>query len=178
MAALIALLVLSGTEPPEATVLESPTAAVSAPADRSRPTVWPALDEPFVATTRTAQRETRREEPRAQPTAATADEEQEIVLPEDDPAKAATLANINEVMSTYSAAGVPILRPLLSSRDPDIREDAIMAMSQLGVPEAATALRQAARQTTNLRERDELMEAAEFAESRSMLELHGWRPGR
>jgi hypothetical protein len=176
VAALVALLVLSGTEP--APVPESPAAGVSAPADRPRPAARPALGEGFAANTRMGPRETGREAPRAPTATATEGEEVVIVLPEDDPAKAATLANINEAMSTYSAAGVPVLQPLLTSRDPDIREEAIDAMSQLGVPEAAAALRQAARQASNPRERAELLEAAEFAESPSMLETHGWRPGR
>jgi HEAT repeat protein len=77
--------------------------------------------------------------------------------------KEATMSYIQDAMTTWSAEGVPALQPLLSSPDKEIRAEAIEAMKQLSVPEAVTALRQAANQTKDPAERQRLLDAAEWA---------------
>jgi len=77
--------------------------------------------------------------------------------------KEATMAVIHDAMTTWSAEGVPTLRPLLSSPDKEIRAEAIEAMKQLSVPEAVAALRAQAKETKDPAERKALLDAAEWA---------------
>jgi hypothetical protein len=79
--------------------------------------------------------------------------------------KEQTIETINDAMLTYSAEGVPVLAPLLANPDEEIRAEAIEAMKQLGVPEAAGALRYAASRTSDPEEKATLLEAAEFVET-------------
>ena len=78
--------------------------------------------------------------------------------------KQAVMDRIQEAMSTYSAEGVPVLKPLLTSPDLEIREHAIEAMKQLDAPEAAAALREVANKTTDPRDRQAMLEAADFVD--------------
>jgi HEAT repeat protein len=71
---------------------------------------------------------------------------------------------IQEAIATYSAEGVPILKPLLLSPDLEIREQAIEGMKQLDAPEAAAALREAAKKVTDPRDRQAMLEAADFVD--------------
>jgi len=79
-------------------------------------------------------------------------------------AKAATLETINEAMTTYSAEGLPVLRPYLKNPDPEIRAAALEAIVQLGVPEGAQVLREAANSAKTTREQIEMLQGAEFLE--------------
>jgi hypothetical protein len=73
--------------------------------------------------------------------------------------------SIFEAVSTYSPAGVSRIKPMLQSPDEEIRASAIEGMRQIGLPEAAAALREAAqRGTTRQEDREEMLEAAEFIE--------------
>ena len=73
--------------------------------------------------------------------------------------------SIFEAVSTYSPAGVSRIKPMLQSPDEEIRASAIEGMKQIGLPEAAAALREAAqRGTTRQEDREEMLEAAEFIE--------------
>ena len=73
--------------------------------------------------------------------------------------------SIFEAVSTYSPAGVIQIKPMLQSPDEQIRSSAIEGMRQIGLPEAAAALREAAqRGTTRQEDREEMLEAAEFIE--------------
>lgn len=74
------------------------------------------------------------------------------------------LATIQDAMTTWSAEGVPVLQPMLSNPDREIREAAVEAMKQLGVPEAVVALRTAARKTSDPEERQAMLDAAAWAE--------------
>jgi hypothetical protein len=78
--------------------------------------------------------------------------------------KQAVMDRIQEAISTYSAEGVPVLKPLLTSPDLEIREHAIEAMKQLDAPEAAAALREVANKTTDPRDRQAMLEAADFVD--------------
>ena len=78
--------------------------------------------------------------------------------------KAQTLELIDAAMSTYSDEGLPALKSYLSHSDPDIRSATVEALKQLAVPQAADALRQAAKSARNDRERISMLEAAEFLE--------------
>jgi hypothetical protein len=78
--------------------------------------------------------------------------------------KQVVMDRIQEAISTYSAEGVPILKPLLLSPDLEIREQAIEGMKQLDAPEAAAALREAAKKVTDPRDRQAMLEAAEFVD--------------
>jgi len=85
--------------------------------------------------------------------------------------KAAAIQQIVEGKVTYSAEGVPLIQPYLNNPDPEIRLEAIEAMKQLDAPEAAAALRQAAKTARNAEERAAMLEAAEFVELPSILDL-------
>jgi hypothetical protein len=103
----------------------------------------------------------------ATPSTAAAKPEAQAEAPEQTAQKAAkeqTLSVIHNAMTTWSEEGVPVIQPYLSSPDREIRVEAIEAMKQLGVPQAAAALRAAAKRTTNPDEREVMLEAAEFAE--------------
>ena len=78
--------------------------------------------------------------------------------------KQMVMDRIQEAISTYSAEGVPILKPLLLSPDLEIREQAIEGMKQLDAPEAAAALREAAKKVTDPRDRQAMLEAADFVD--------------
>ena len=78
--------------------------------------------------------------------------------------KQVVMDRIQEAISTYSAEGVPILKPLLLSPDLEIREQAIEGMKQLDAPEAAAALREAAKKVTDPRDRQVMLEAADFVD--------------
>jgi type IV secretory pathway VirB10-like protein len=78
--------------------------------------------------------------------------------------KQVAMDRIQEAISTYSAEGVPILKPLLLSPDLEIREQAIEGMKQLDAPEAAAALREAAKKVTDPRDRQAMLEAADFVD--------------
>ncbi|MCX6965279.1 MAG: HEAT repeat domain-containing protein [Verrucomicrobia bacterium] len=78
--------------------------------------------------------------------------------------KQVVMDRIQEAISTYSAEGVPILKPLLLSPDLEIREQAIEGMKQLDAPEAAAALREAAKKVTDPRDRQAMLEAADFVD--------------
>jgi hypothetical protein len=70
---------------------------------------------------------------------------------------------INEAVVTYSAEGIKVIRPYLTDSDPEIRESALNGMIQLGVPEAAKALREVSKQSSlKAKERLKLLEAADF----------------
>jgi hypothetical protein len=103
----------------------------------------------------------------ATPSTAAAPPEAPAEAPENaaqEAAKEQTLSVIHDAMTTWSEEGVPVIQPYLSSPDKTIRAAAIESMKQLGVPEAAAALRAAAKKTTNPEERKAMLEAAEFAE--------------
>ncbi len=78
--------------------------------------------------------------------------------------KEQAMAAIDDAMSTYSAQGVPVIQQYLKSPDAELRTEAIEAMKQLGAPEAAVALRAAAREAKSPQERDAMIRAAEFVE--------------
>jgi hypothetical protein len=78
--------------------------------------------------------------------------------------KQVIMDKIQEAMSTYSAEGVPILKTYLTSPDIEIREYAIEAMKQIDAPEAAAALREAFKKTTDPRDRQAMLEAADFVD--------------
>jgi len=102
------------------------------------------------------------------PSTATAPPEASAEAAENTAQEAATeqtLSVIHDAMTTWSEEGVPVIQPYLSSPDKQIRAAAIESMKQLGVPEAAAALRAAAKKTTNPDERKAMLDAAEFAES-------------
>ena len=82
-----------------------------------------------------------------------------------------TIFTIIEASSTYSEEGAPVLKPLLTDADPDLRQSAIEGMKQLGVPGAAAALREAAKRTSlSPEDRQAMLEAANF------VELEEWVP--
>ena len=78
--------------------------------------------------------------------------------------KEQAMTTLHDAMVTYSAEGVPAIQPMLSNKDPEIRATAIESMKQLGVPEAAAALRAAAQQTSDAGTKAAMIEAAEFVE--------------
>lgn len=85
--------------------------------------------------------------------------------------KEAAIEQIVQGKVTYSAEGVPVIQPFLNNPDEEIRLEAIEAMKQLDAPEAAAALREAAKTARNANERAAMLEAAEFVELPSILDL-------
>ena len=75
-----------------------------------------------------------------------------------------TLERIREATVTYSEEGLVVLRPLLMSKDPEIRAAAVEGIVQLGVGGGAAVLRDAAARSTNAEERKTLLESAAFIE--------------
>ncbi len=82
--------------------------------------------------------------------------------------KEQTLATLHDAMVTYSSEGVPTIQPYLSNPDPEIRANAIESMKQLGVPEAAAALRAAAGSAKDPNIKRALEDAAEFVDMPSL----------
>jgi hypothetical protein len=78
--------------------------------------------------------------------------------------KEAILVEIDDAIVTYAPEGVALIGPHVSSNDPDIRAAAIEGLKQLDEPEGAKLLRRLAQKATNLRDRSELIEAAQFIE--------------
>ena len=76
----------------------------------------------------------------------------------------AVIDKIHDAMSTYSSEGVSVIQPFLTSPDSEIREHAIEAMKQLDAPEAAAALRAAAYKANDPRDRQAMLDAADFVE--------------
>lgn len=79
-------------------------------------------------------------------------------------ARDTVLEMIDEATVTYDVEGLVTLGPLLRHADPEIREAAVEGIVQLSEPSGAKTLREAARRTSDPRERDRMIEAAEFLE--------------
>jgi hypothetical protein len=67
-------------------------------------------------------------------------------------------------LRNFGSEGVPLLKPFLFDTDPIIRQQAIESIKQINTPEAASALREAAKKVKDLRERISMLEAAKFVE--------------
>lgn len=74
------------------------------------------------------------------------------------------LDEIQAAMVTYSAESLPVLKPYLSSPDPQVRAAAIDAVVQLAAPEGADLLRGAAKSAKSPEEQEKLLQAASYLE--------------
>ena len=81
-----------------------------------------------------------------------------------DEARARLFADIEAAYTTYDAAALPRLTPLLHHSDPEVRAYAREGIVQLGHAAGAAALRAAARSARDPKEAVALQEAAEFLE--------------
>ncbi len=148
---------IATTPPPPAPVVKKESASTGAPDRSSRSEMSPITYE--ATPVRTIQSQPADQTPKStstsnySQTSASSSEHERVT------------ESIFEAVSTYSPAGVIQIKPMLQSPDEQIRSSAIEGMRQIGLPEAAAALREAAqRGTTRQEDREEMLEAAEFIE--------------
>ena len=148
---------IATTPPPPAPVVKKESASTGAPDRSSRSEMSPITYEATPA--RTVQSQPAAQT--AKPTSTSNYSQTSTPSSEHD----RVTESIFEAVSTYSPAGVTRIKPMLQSPDEQIRSSAIEGMRQIGLPEAATALREVAqRGDTRQEDREEMLEAAEFIE--------------
>jgi len=95
---------------------------------------------------------------------ANATETPELSSEEIKAARDAAIEKIQEASTSYDPAELPVIRPYLESRDPDLRAAAVDAMIVLGDASAGPMLREAARKLESPEEAKAMEQAADYIE--------------